>query len=173
MSTMGDKLKLKMQLKQVIESHLYGAFDGRIKERLIGIIDQQNAVSMHAAESFTYKGQRYIKEGWRVHVTQIKRLVPQLEPVMDAWLADVAAVEDYERPLVMGYIQTVLNTSKSPADYLKLLPTALTKHIYAMLEGVEETGRVSIDEAEGLVHQHADAYRLLKIRLMTNLLGVD
>lgn len=170
---MGDKLKLKMHLKQSIESHLYGAFDGQIKERLVAIIERQNVLSLHAAESFTYKGIRYIKDGYRVHPTQIRRLVPELQGEMDTWLADVAAVDDYERPLVMGYIQTVLNTAKNHEDYLKLLPTALTKDLYAALDEVSEIGRVSLNEAEGLVTQHADAYRLLKIRLMINLLRVD
>lgn len=173
MSTMGDQLKLKMRLKQAIENHLYGAFDSRIKQRLNDIIDMQNSMSMHAAESFTYKGKRYIKEGYRVHVTQIRRLVPELEADMDKWLEDVAAIEDYERPVVMGYVQTVLNSAKEATDYLKLFPSALTKAFPAVMEHVTDAGRVSLGEAEDLVVQHADAYRLLKIRLMTNLLGVD
>lgn len=173
MTTTGDKLKLKMRLKQAIESHLYGAFDGRIKQRLTDLIDQQNTLSMHAAESFTYKGHRYIKDGYRVHITQIRRLVPELEEVMDQWLTDVAAVEDYERPLVMGYVQAVLNTSKAPEDYLRLFPSALTQAFPEVMAAIEDNSRLSLDEAEALVEQHGDAYRLLKIRLMTNLLGVD
>lgn len=173
MSTMGDKLKLKMHLKQAIESHLYGAIDARLKERLTDLINRQNAMSMHAGESFSYKGKRYIREGCRVHVTHIRRLVPELEPEMDKWLEDVGAIDDYERPLVMGYVQTVLNTSKSPDDFLKLLPSALTAPFKHYMDAMEDHERVGLDEAETLVQQHADAYRLLKIRLMTNLLGVD
>lgn len=173
MSTMGDKLKMKLRLKQAIESHLYGAFDERIKARLNEMIDQQNSISMHHAESFSYKGKRYIRDGYRVAVTMIRRLVPELHETMDQWLVDVGSIEDYERPLVMGYVQTVLNSAKEPDDYLRLFPTALTQAFPAVMELVEDYERVGVNEAATKVEIHEDAYRLLRIRLMTNLLGVD
>lgn len=174
MSTMGDRLRVKLIVKTAIEHHLYGRFDDKMKLRLHELIDRNNAMTMHASESFSFKGVRYIKEGWRVHPTHIKRLHSTLDAAMEEWLQERAAINDYERPLVMGYVQTVLNTSAKPADYLVLFPTALTepfKEQLAELRG--DHGHVSVDAAETLVVQHETAYTLLKIRLMANLLGVD
>lgn len=173
-ATMGDRLKAKLRVKQTIEHHLYGAFDEKLKVRLNEIIDQTSALTMHAAESFSYKGVRYIKEGWRVPPHMIKRLHPDLDAVMDQWLLDKAVIDDYERPVVMGYVQNVLNAAKQASEYLVMFPTALCEPFKEQLELIcEDYSHVSIDEAEALVQTHEAAYTLLKIRLMTNMLGVD
>lgn len=173
-ATMGDRLKAKLRVKQSIERHLYGAFDEKLKVRLNDIIDQTGALSQHAAESFSYKGVRYIKDGWKVHPAHIKRLHPSLDATMDQWLADSAEINDYERPIVMGYVQNVLNAAKQASDYLALFPTALCEPFKAQLELIcDGYSHVSIDEAESLVKTHEAAYTLLKTRLMMNMLGVD
>lgn len=173
-TTMGDRLKAKLRVKQAIEQHLYGAFDARLKDRLHDLIDQNNALTQNATESFTYKGKRYIKEGWRVPPVLIKRLHPDLDHLMDQWLQDLSSVEDYERPIVMGYVQNVLNSAKKASEYLNLFPTALCEPFKEQLGLIcEDYSHVSIDTAESLVQTHEAAYELLKIRLMTNMLGVD
>lgn len=174
MSTMGDRLRAKLRVKQAIERHLYGAFDDNLQTRLNDIIDQTSALSMHAAESFTYKGVRYIKEGWKVHPSRIIRLHSSLDATMDQWLKDSAEVNDYERPIVMGYVQNVLNAAKKASEYLTMFPTALCEPFKDQLELIcEDYSHVSIDSAEPLVQTHEAAYSLLKIRLMANMLGVD
>lgn len=173
-TTMGDRLKAKLRVKQAIEHHLYGVFDDKMKTRLEELIDQTGAMTQHAAESFSYKGKKYIKEGWKVHPRLIKRLHSDLDPVMDQWLADLAEINDYERPIVMGYVQNVLNAAKQASDYLTLFPTALCEPFKAQLELIcDGYSHVSIDDAESLVKTHEAAYTLLKTRLMMNMLGVD
>lgn len=173
-TTMGDRLKAKLLVKQAIERHLYGVFDDKLKARLEDIIDQTNALTMNAAESFSYKGVRYIKDGWKVHPSRIKRLHPSLDATMDQWLVDLAEINDYERPIVMGYVQNVLNAAKHAKDYLTLLPTALCEPFKEQLGLLcDDYSHVSIDDAESLVKTHEAAYTLLKTRLMMNMLGVD
>lgn len=174
MSTTGDHLKGKLRIKQAIEHHLYGAFDERLQVRLSELIDQHMAMTQDFAESFAYKGIRYVKQGFRVHPSRIRRLHPDLFMLMDQWLVDFTAINDYERPLVMGYVQTVLNTSAKPSDYLMLFPTALVEPFKDQLALLcDDYSHVGLDEAEAFVTQHENTYSLLKIRLMTNLLGVD
>jgi hypothetical protein len=173
-TTMGDRLKAKLRVKQAIEHHLYGVFDDKLKTRLHDIIDQNNALTQNAAESFMYKGIRYVKDGWKVHPSRIKRLHPQLDPFMDQWLLDLASINDYERPVVMGYVQNVLNSAKQASEYLVLFPTALCEPFKEQLGLLcEDYNHVSIDQAESLVPTHEAAYTLLKTRLMMNMLGVD
>lgn len=173
-STMGDRLKAKLRVKQAIEHHLYGVFDDKMKTRLEELIDQTSAMTQHAAESFSYKGVKYIREGWRVSPHMIKRLHSDLDPIMDQWLADKAEIDEYERPIVMGYVQNVLNSAKKPSDYLVLFPSALTEQFSTLMADLcGDYSHVSIDEAESLVKTHEAAYTLLKTRLMMNMLGVD
>lgn len=174
MSTMGDRLKVKLHIKQSIEHHLYGQFDDRMKSRLEALIDRNNILTQFASESFQFRGVRYIKQGWRVHPRHIKRIHPELDADISDYVEDLQAINDYERPIVMGYVQTVLNTSAKPEDFLVLFPSSLVTKFQEALESVTgDSTHISIDDAESLVKAHSGAYELLKVRLMANLLGVD
>ena len=90
---------------------------------------------------------------------------------MDLWLEERERVDFQERPLVLGFVRNVLNSSKNNSDVLLLMPSALHEPLREVLDGIDiEVPMLSSDEVAAIVGASERSLSALKVRLMRNLL---
>lgn len=121
--------KVKQAIKKALDTAIYANVNRRQDARLLEIIrtnfQAANALTIqHTHESFSYKGAYYSFEQQHPRFKN-QRLVPELQPVMDAFLAEKQLIAYTEMPYVFGLFTKVLNTSNSLLDYVELLPECM------------------------------------------------
>lgn len=165
------KWKLKALIKTEIERFLYGKADARHTRLLTELINENDlAINTIYHLCFRYKSKVYdLVPG------ALRRVIPKLQPEfherMDKLIADIDLIERSERPLAMGFVQKVLNTSDRPEDYLVLFPTSLHPAIATLLEQLPSAGSpLSMDQSAELAKANAKGLDMLKMRLVMNML---
>jgi hypothetical protein len=103
---------------------MYTALRRRNDARLKEILVANTTGAMYTHESFTYKGVYYSTEQTQPRF-KTNRLLPELQPAMDAFLADKKNVEYNEQPYIFGFFRRMLNVTSSIDDYLLILPECM------------------------------------------------
>jgi hypothetical protein len=162
--------RTKQHLKDALYDFLYTPVQNQFKTRLETIIIRNAILSGYGHKSFTYKGERYSCDvappprAWN-------RLLPQLRPLMDEYLADLKHLNQYEVPFVVGYINKVLNASNDLGDYLRLLPDCTHRPIEKMIATCPcKATQLEEDKVISIREQNAVSIDLIKQRMVTNLL---
>lgn len=171
--TTREMATVKLRVKNAMESYLYSPFEDYYRRELEAIIEQNDIKLYGSVRSwiFTYKAVRYFQVRFKKPPQKVERLCPELHARMDALLNEKAAIERDEKPLVMGYVMRVLNSSADLSTVLKAFPTTLRPPIEsALLASGIDTPALGTSEAGEAVHASESCVAAVKTRLMTNLL---
>lgn len=122
--------RTKQQIKEELKNILYQSAKREFNQRLEALIIKNCLLTGYSHRSFTHKGEFYSIDRLPPPRKQ-NRLVPELVPVMDAYLMEQAKINIEELPYTLGYINRVLNASNSLLDYKRLLPAALHRPLDA------------------------------------------
>lgn len=164
--------QMKGAIRSAIHEFLYGPVREYYQRELHELIDNNEQISQGVNEIFVYRGIRYAKKQFRFAPKHIPRLDPVLHERMDMYLAETKELNDVEVPLVMGYIQNVLNSSDQLQDYLVLFPSALHPPIQKVIDHCNCRGTtVSLATAQTMIHTHAKSFDYIKQRMVFNLLN--
>lgn len=162
--------RTKQKLKDALYDFLYTPAQNQFKTRLDTLIVRNAILSGYGHKSFTYKGERYSCDiappprAWN-------RLLPQLRPEMDEYLADIKRLNQHEVPFVIGFINQVLNASNDFGDYLRLLPDCAHRPIERLIASCPcQATRLGDEQIEAIKEKNAASINLIKQRMVTNLL---
>lgn len=162
--------RTKQQIKDVLYTFLYGPIQKQFKKQLDTIIIRNTALSNAAHASFSYKGKFYAYDS-SPPPRKMTRLLPQLQPMMDAYLKELNQLNSQELPYVLGFITQVLNASNDLHDYLKVLPAAIHQPIEAYIASCPcRTKHLTDFDVECMQQHNAATISLIKQRMVTNLL---
>lgn len=162
--------RTKSQIKDMLYAFLYEPVQRQFKTRLDSLIKRNTVILGASHQSFIYKGNLYTCD-----ITppprKLNRLVPQLVPDMDAYLADLKQLNDKEVPYVMGFINQVLNSSNDLHDYLRLLPSSVHQPIQKLIDSCPyRTKKLTDEQVQELQTRNKQSIDLVKQRMVTNLL---
>ena len=162
--------RTKSQIKDKLYAFLYEPVQRQFKTRLDSLIKRNTVILGASHQSFIYKGNLYTCD-----ITppprKLNRLVPQLVPDMDAYLADLKQLNDKEVPYVMGFINQVLNSSNDLHDYLRLLPSSVHQPIQKLIDSCPyRTKKLTDEQVQELQTRNKQSIDLVKQRMVTNLL---
>ena len=162
--------RTKSQIKDMLYAFLYEPVQRQFKTRLDSLIKRNTVILGASHQSFIYKGNLYTCD-----ITppprKLNRLVPQLVPDMDAYLADLKQLNDKEVPYVMGFINQVLNSSNDLHDYLRLLPSSVHQPIQKLIDSCPyRTKKLTDEQVQELQTRNKQYIDLVKQRMVTNLL---
>lgn len=170
METVTHDPKTKQQIKEALYAYIYGPVERNFKARLETLIAQNTILGGFTHRHFVYKGHLYSAETTPPPMKR-NRLMAQLREPMDEYLQDLNELNDQELPYVLSFINQVLNSSNSMADYFKVFPES----IHAPLEELQAAcpcriGVLSEEKAKQLREKNGKLVSILKNRLATNLL---
>lgn len=170
METLQHDPRTKQQIKDMLYAFLYEPVQRQFKSRLNALITRNTAIAGASHQSFTYKGNLYSNDA-ASPPRRLTRLVPQLVPEMDAYLAELKQLNDKEVPYVVGFINQVLNASNDLHDYLRVLPQSLHPPIQKLIESCPcRTKKLSDEQVQELQSKNQRYIDLAKQRMVTNLL---
>lgn len=162
--------RIKQNIKDSLYHHLYDPVIKRYDARLHDLVIRNCLAGGFTHKSFSYKTVVY---NFDDELPPIKknRLVLALRPAMEEYLADLKQLNDVELPVVLGFINQVLNSSDGLPDYLDIFPES----IHHPLEGLIDTcpckiRRLSRERVEELRTKNTKSIALIKQRMVTNLL---
>lgn len=162
--------RIKQQIKLALESAMYAATDRRCMNKLHAIIEANSVKQGFSHRSFSYKGEFY---NYELSVPRYKnqRLVPELHPRMNEWLAEIKQLDYEEKPYILGFFNKVLNASNSVLDYYQLLPECLHRCLDKLnLDPAFILSRELTDEqAYDFQLEHTDWILMLKKRMVLDL----
>jgi hypothetical protein len=162
--------RTKKQIKDLLFAFLYEPVEKQFKHRLDTLIHRNTLISGVSHHSFTYKGNLYNNDTAPVP-RKLTRLVPQLVPDMEAYLADLKQLNDREIPYVVGFINQVLNASNDLHDYLRVFPQSLHQPIQKLIDSCPcRTKRLTDEEVQEMQMRNQQYIDLVKQRMVTNLL---
>lgn len=162
--------RTKQQIKNALYDFLYAPVQKQFKSRLDVLAVRNTLMGGHAHRSFIYKGTVYNCDLSPLP-RKMNRLLPQLIPLMDAYLVDLKALNDQELPFVLGFINQVLNSSDGLSDYLRLFPEAVHYPLEKIIKSCP-CKQVFLTE-EKILQMRAKnqaSIQMMKSRMVTNLL---
>lgn len=166
-----EAAQLKAKVFAAMEQHIYGPVDEQYDKDLESTINANDLAYNRERLIFLYKGRKFTRHRFSRPPQGIPRLHEDLQEGFDAILAAKKHIDDMERPLVMGYVRKVLNSSKDPVAVLRMFPTTLHRPIWEALQltgdSMPALGTNEVAEALNVADNCVTA---LKLRLMTNML---
>jgi len=162
--------RTKQMIKDLLYAFLYSPVLKQYEKQLDSLIIK-NALMIGAGhKSFTYKGEFYTCDD-TAPPRKMNRLDPRLKDDMEQYLKDIAQLNKYELPYVLGFINQVLNASNNLSDYLTVFPQAIHRPIEKLIESCPcRACNFSKETQTELVSKNKTAIDLLKKRLMVNLI---
>ena len=161
----------KYNLKNALLQKLYVPSNKEFLKACEEILLQNNTLKGVYSSSFTYRGTNYPnlhKTGPRSYYT----LHPCLEEKFVKILHPYDEIQQFERPLVAGFIIHVLNSSDCWEDYLKVFPETLHPLIeewrFHFKWKIPTLTEVAIAD---ILDKHSKGLQLLRARLVWNLLS--
>lgn len=171
MSPYVDKQVFKTKVLKLIEDFVFGLVDKRLDKQLEEIIRLNDVTLNEERFIFYYRGVKHTRHLFRGPVQHIPRLDESLHKAMDKWIDERERIDFQERPLVLGFIRKVLNSSKNISDVVLLMPDALHEPLRDMFDQLDSDMPVlSSDEVAAIVGASERSLSALKVRLMKNLL---
>jgi hypothetical protein len=162
--------RTKQQIKDALYGILYAPVNRAFEARLNRIINRNTQLGGHTHASFMFKNVVYNCDANPLPRKQ-NRLLPDLVPDMNAYLADLNELNRQELPYVMGYINQVLNASNDMGDYLRLLPSSVHGPIQQLIASCPcKTARLPQETVELLQSKNQNSIDLMKRRMVNNLL---
>ena len=162
--------RTKSQIKDLLYAFLYTPVQNHFKKRIDTLIVRNTTILGAGHKSFTYKGAFY--ECDTTHPPRkMNRLVPQLIPDMEDYLADLKQLNENELPFVLGFINQVLNASNDLHDYLRLLPQSVHQPIEKLIATYPCRAKQLTDEdVDNIQTKNHQSIALMKERMVANLL---
>lgn len=158
-------------VKDAIYDYLYDPVMTDFGNRLVGIVDENSALHGNEQRCFTYRGHLYTRDPHWIDSKPLNRLHPSLYDEMNRFLKDKDDLKTGEQPYVNGYLNQVLNISKTMEDCLELLPSGVHKPVY---DFIDRWGTASVTLDAGIIERFLKRNQLplqmLKQRLLLNLL---
>jgi hypothetical protein len=162
--------RIKQLIKDSLYDFLYIPAQRKFKTRLDTIIIRNALLGGYGHKSFNYKGVHYSCDNGAPS-RKWNRLLPQLKDQMDEYLRDLNQLNDNELPLVLGFINQVLNSSNALGDYLRLFPESVHQPIQKLIATCPcQSKQLSDEQVARLQEQNKKHIELIKKRMVTNLL---
>lgn len=162
--------RTKQQIKDLLFLYLYTPVKQQFKNRIDDLIMRNALICGYSHKSFSYKGEFYSCDILPL-LSRKNKLVPQLRPEMDKYLKDLEELNNNEIPYVLGFINQVLNSSDSFADYLQIFPSIIHYPLQKMIATnpctVHQLDQNKIDQ---LKEKNEKPIRLINRRMSLNLL---
>lgn len=160
----------KQQIKDTLYDFIYKPITQAFQTRLDTIIIRNTLLAGHSHKSFVHRGVCYSCDA-EPPPRKWNKLVPELRPVMDDYLAEVRNVNEQEMPYVLSYINKVLNSSNSMDDYLQLFPDCVHGPLRKLADTCPcKTSSLTSEKIEQLSQQNEKSINLIKQRMVQNLL---
>lgn len=109
----------KQQIKDALYADLYNPVVNHFKTRIEDLARLNSLLARHSNGSFTYMGKLYNHLPDEPPSAKAKELIPSLHPLMNLYLKDLDAINLYELPHVLEYINRLLNQSHNLQHHLK------------------------------------------------------
>jgi hypothetical protein len=162
--------RTKKQIKDLIFAFLYDPTIKQLRARLEAIIIKNSALQGSSNLTFVYKGVTYSSIDATLHASR-QRLSPLLHDHMDEYLTEAKNLNEVELPYVLGFINSVLNSSCDLQDYLRVLPDAVHRPLLKLVQTCPcRVKSLSNDAVIDLQIRNQKSISLMKQRLVTNLL---
>ena len=162
--------RTKSQIKDLLYAFLYTPVQNHFKSRIDTLIARNTMILGASHKSFTYKSAFYECDTARPP-RKMNRLVPQLIPDMEDYLADLKQLNEHELPYVLGFINQVLNSSNDLHDYLRLLPQSVHQPIEKLIATYPCRAKQLTDEdVDNIQTKNHQSIALMKERMVANLL---
>lgn len=166
-------IKDMYEIKNSLAVFLFFKPTALLKESLDTLVKAHQTLTNGDNNQFKYQGKYYF--GFNGTKTKDFRgalvLVESLQPKMELYLKTYNDL-DYEKEVILGYIQNLINSVDTADELYLLLPDPLRKgleSIYEVPEGAHIPSR-PLTECVILQPSHHSAVDMLKTRLMMNLL---
>ena len=153
--------------KSVIDT-LYTPVERDLKKRLKAIAEQNCRLLGTSHLSFSYKGTVFNTEH-TLPPRYSTRLHSSLYGVMGEYLHEREQINAYEKPLVVGGINHLLNSTNNIEDVLLVLPVSLHSDLGDFTQA-KAKDRLTQEELEKLKETLKPAITLMKERMALNLL---
>lgn len=167
-------VQLKYQLLQILTDFVYAAVEKRRWLCLESIIDRNDAAYAQQRFVFNYAGKRWCQVRFKGVPQRVPLLAEELEPEMDAYLAEGKHIEETEKPMVQAYLRAILNSDPDATIALLRIPTALHAPIMEAVKLAEEAhgikAEMNFDQVQHLVGAYAPAADAIRNRMMLNMM---
>lgn len=162
--------RTKQQIKDVLYELLYRPIQKQLEGRLNQIIIKNTVQGSHTHKSFIYRNEIYNVDTAPLP-RKMNRLLPQLQPEMDAYLRELKELNNSELPYVLGFINRVLNSSNELHDYLRVFPETIHGPIQHLINTCPCRARkLTEEQVNDLKANNQQAIDLLRQRMVINLL---
>jgi hypothetical protein len=162
--------RTKQLIKDMLYDFLYVPVSNQFQRRLDVLIVKNTLLGGHSHKSFNYKGVLYSTDNG-VPPRKANRLLPQLKPSMDEYLADLKQVNEQEVPFVIGFINQVLNSSNNLSDYLRILPESVHYPLEKLIARCPcRENKLNDDTVKQLREKNKASIDMMKARMVTNLI---
>lgn len=162
--------RTKQQIKDILYRLLYDPVQRNFKTQLEGIITKNAILGRMSHASFFYRGELYSCDA-APPPRKANRLLPQMVPIMDTYLAEMKELNDKEVPYVLGYINQVLNSTNTLTDYLRLLPESVHGPLKEIISTCPCcTQKLSAETVSALIEKNQNPISMIKQRMAINLI---
>lgn len=168
MSVIVPNALIKYSIKQNLIDTLYTPVERDLKKRLKAIAEQNCRLLGASHLSFSYKGTVFNTEH-TLPPRYSNRLHSSLYGVMCEYLHEREQIDAYEKPLVIGGINHLLNSANNFEDVLLVLPASLYSDLGDFTQA-KAKDRLTQEELEKLKETLKPAITLMKERMALNLL---
>lgn len=170
MSINSPSALINFRVREAILGVLYDPVQRDLNKRLKSIAEQNCRLHGLSHLSFSYKGSVFNAER-TLPPRYTDRLDKSLHNLMTEYQHDRDQINDYERPIVIGGINHLLNSIHSFEDVLLVLPATLYSAIeYLKTNFPSSQKRLTQEELEKLKETLKPAITLMKERMALNLL---
>lgn len=168
MSAIVPNALIKYSIKKSLIDTLYIPVERDLKKRLKAIAEQNCRLLGASHLSFSYKGTVFNTEH-TLPPRYSNRLHYSLYGVMCEYLHERGQIDAYEKPLVIGGINHLLNSANNFEDVLLVLPVSLHLDLGDFTQA-KAKDRLTQEELEKLKETLKPAITLMKERMALNLL---
>lgn len=161
--------RLRQAIKLTIMQVLYGPYNERRHYMLADLVERNQRLQGNTYLFFTYKAERY-SNGMIRGLTPRNPLHPELHQEMQAWLDEETIRKEREDPMVNSYLSTVLASSDSFHDWMRLLPDAVKPAIQKLKEYGDLPPRLSEEQVQQILTTNAACLDLMRQRMTMNLI---
>lgn len=162
--------RTKQNIKEALYSFLYEPTQRQFMTRRDTLIIRNTILGGYSHKSLMYKGTLHNCDN-SPPPRKMNRIVPQLIPAMDDYLAELKELNDKEVPHVLGFINQVLNSSNALQDYLRLLPAAVHRPVEQFISVCPCKGKnLTEKDVTDFHRKNTHPIDLMKQRMVKNLL---
>lgn len=162
--------KTKQQIKDILYDLLYAPVQRKFQDQLNQLIIQNTIAGKFTHKSFIYKSELYTCDSTPAP-RKMNRLLPQFHADMEAYIAEVTALNKTELPYVLGFINQTMNASNGLHDYLRIFPPSIHGPIRHLIDTCPcRTKKLTEAEVAELLGNNESAIQLMMQRMAINLI---